>query len=126
MSYVGKVAEWKIVKGQPRFVSFLNWHSNQIGRGPIFLLYDQPVNAARVKEALRIISNGTPLPSKVYHPKIGTKQVTGRKLNSDYVIGIEITEFPRDAETVEFRIPDWQAGELNLQKCDCRCRASSL
>ena len=115
VSYVGKVADWPIVKGQPRFVSFLDWHTNQIGRGPVFLLYDQPVNAAEVKKALQVTFFGDPLPAKVYHPKIATRQVTDKKVNPDYVVAIELVEFPKDAEIIEFHVPDWQNGELTLQ-----------
>lgn len=115
VSYIGKVADWPMVKGQPRFVSFLDWHTNQIGRGPVFLLYDQPVSAVEIKKALQVTFFGEPLPTKVYHPKIATKQVTDKKVNPDYVIAVELVEFPKDAETIEFRVPDWQNGELTLQ-----------
>ena len=38
LEIAGKVANWPIIKGRPRFVSFLNWYTGQIGRGPLFLL----------------------------------------------------------------------------------------
>ena len=98
-----KTGSGPVVRGNPRFVAFLNSGSKRIGTGPLYLLYDQPVN----KDTLPLISaeaGNNPLkvqasvPSSLYLDPDGY-------YDTSHVIALTFPELPPDQGTVKIRYP---------------------
>ncbi|HET8541435.1 MAG TPA: MG2 domain-containing protein [Anaeromyxobacter sp.] len=102
----GKVAYWPVVAGDPRFVGILNRFSGQIGAGPLFLLYDQPVDAAKVKARLRATdASGRPLRTNVARPT-ETDQVLSEPLDPSHLVAVRLVDLPGNGSTVALDVPD--------------------
>jgi uncharacterized protein YfaS (alpha-2-macroglobulin family) len=102
----GKVAYWPVVAGDPRFVGILNRFTGRIGAGPLFLLYDQPVDAAEVGERLQVTdASGRPLRAKVSRPK-EIAQVLSEPLDPSHLVAVRVLELPESGSTIEVRVPE--------------------
>ncbi|MFC2155411.1 alpha-2-macroglobulin [Acidobacteriota bacterium] len=109
----GKVANWPIVKDQPRFIGLLNWYSGQVGSGPLFLLYDQPVSPGKFKGRITVRdAKNKPLKSRVYRPE-RIDQVTGDKVDIRHLIALQILDLPEKGSSVIVAIPGWQNGTFH-------------
>lgn len=109
----GKVANWPIINGQPRLMGILNWNSRQVGNGPLFLLYDQPITAAKIKKQLRVThSSGTPLKYRAYQPK-NAGQVTRSSIDTRHLVAVVIKNLPENGQKIQISIPDWKDGVLD-------------
>lgn len=100
----GKVAYWPIIEGQPRFVAFLNGRSNQIGKGPIYLLYDQPVSPKRVRKLTRLSAGDRALPVSVNRPKSIVHAYSGQ-LDTRLVVAIQSNQLPKHGRRVALQYP---------------------
>jgi uncharacterized protein YfaS (alpha-2-macroglobulin family) len=102
-----KIANWPIIVGQPRFISFLNWHSEQVGRGPLFLLYDQPVEIEKVTTVLKVVNDaGNLLEHEVFRPE-NLAQVFDGAIDLAYVVAVRIVDLPANGQSVTLQIPNW-------------------
>ncbi|HBD93787.1 MAG: hypothetical protein A2015_00785 [Spirochaetes bacterium GWF1_31_7] len=106
----GKVANWKIEKGVPKFVEILNWHTNQVGKGPILLLYDQPVNLAQFKNRIKIFNkkNEENFIIELYIPE-KIENDYNSVIDPQYVIALKIKNLPEDGEKINLKIPYWES-----------------
>lgn len=104
----GKVAYWPVTEGSPRFVAFLNNRSNLLGRGPVYLLYDQPVSAKRIAGLTRASTghgaNERTLPVRVTRPK-DLSGVWDGKLDMRHVVAVQARELPAHGQRVEVQYP---------------------
>lgn len=104
-SAAGKVAYWPVIAGEPRFVGILNRFTGQIGSGPVFLLYDQPVDAAKVRKRLEVRDvSGKMLRAKVSRPK-EIHQVLSEPLDPSHLVAVRVLELPQNGSTVALAIP---------------------
>jgi uncharacterized protein YfaS (alpha-2-macroglobulin family) len=103
----GKVASWPIIKGQPQFISLLNWNTRKIGTGPLFILYDQAIDAKKVQPYLKVLyKSGIELKAKLYRPK-NIDQVFDEKVNTSYILALQIPQLPDNGDTLNLKIPTW-------------------
>ncbi len=100
----GKVARWPIIPGRPRLVDFLNAREGQIGKGPIYLLYDQPVRPALVAEHLRASNRRRALRVKVTRPA-SLEEIYSGDLDERLVVAVRVVELPADGESVALQYP---------------------
>lgn len=109
----GKIANWPIITGQPRLMGLLNWNSRQIGSGPLFLLYDQPVSINEIKAQLDAAGpSETPLKFHAYRPK-NAKQVTESTIDTRQLAAVVIKNLPENGKKIQISIPDWKDGVLD-------------
>jgi uncharacterized protein YfaS (alpha-2-macroglobulin family) len=114
LQIAGKVASWPIVIGQPRLIGLLNWYSGKVGRGPLFLLYDQPVALDLIKKHLEVKDEtDQSLERLVYRPQ-DAKQVTESKIDPGWLVAVKINELPEEGKTIRMSIPDWKSGKLDF------------
>lgn len=107
----GKVANWPIIKGQPRFIGFLNWHTEWVGRGPLFLLYDQPVDVDEVRQQLQVTDHhGRRLEMEVYRPK-NADLVLEKEIDLEYLVALRILDLPNYERSVTIQLPSWKEYE---------------
>lgn len=100
----GKLASWPIVKGSPRFVDYLGWHTGEIGRAPLYLLYDQPVEPKDVQGKIELYLGDAELPFELNKPAEDEIRV-GYKVNAAHVIALKIGELPPPGEQLTLIIP---------------------
>ena len=111
----GKVASWPVVKGQPRFVGFMNWFTQQIGSGPLLLLYDQKVGLDRIKKHLTVTSiEGESLKTHLSHPTTVENVLSEANFDLDFLVAVKVDRLPQDGEALTFHIPDWKDEEPTL------------
>lgn len=105
-----KVAEWEVRPGEPRLVAFLDNRSEQIGRGPLILLYDQPVSPRHLRKALRAEDDkGEALELRVWRPK-HPESISGLKLDPKFAIAVRLTQRPPVGTEVRLHYPTWISG----------------
>lgn len=123
LEVAGKVATWPVVPGYPRFIQPITSYTNEIGQGPVLLLYDQPVEAEKIKPYIRVRSSEYFMYS-IYE---GTGQEEGPELSFnvskptdlDYVFdddeipeeiqGLYIFDLPPNEDYVIIEVPEWHA-----------------
>lgn len=113
----GKVASWPIYKDKPRFIAFLNWHTNQIGPAPLLLLYDQKFDAKPLIGEIKVYdSEGAPVPIKVFRPDSIDKAID-KNLTPEYCIALQVTSLPEHLTALTAQIPSWESpeGQENIQ-----------
>lgn len=112
MELAGKVASWPVIQGHPRFMDILNWHSGWVGRGPLFLLYDQPVSVEAVQRLLTVkqVSPERPLEIQVFRPD-NAEQVFEGVLNLEYLVAVRVLGLPETGEALSISIPSWKDAE---------------
>lgn len=100
-----KVAEWPVQAGCPRLVAPLGAPGvERVGRGPLYLLYDQPVRpAALAPRLLALLPNGRQLPTRVFRPT-DVAAVYGGELDLSHVVAMELTRPPLDGKAVLLRL----------------------
>ncbi|MCP4219951.1 MAG: hypothetical protein GY765_35295, partial [bacterium] len=114
----GKVANWPVTKHQPRFVGFLDWKSEHIGKGALFILYDQPVNPDKIKKLLEVLnSSGKTIKRRIYRPT-DISQVTTLNIDTRHLIAVKIKRLPKDGKKITVAVPDWKAGKFDLLEYD--------
>ncbi len=102
----GKVASWPVVPGEPRFVAVLNWHTGQIGRGPLFLLYDQPVEISDVELSLGVNdAAGRPLAWLVERPADAGQVTADETLDLSHLVALSVHDLPPDGERIRVSMP---------------------
>ncbi len=101
----GKVASWAVEPGKPRFVGFLNHFRMEVGRGPLFLLYDQPVEPDDIARSLRVTDkNGRALPVDVTRPTDVTRAVTD-EVDLRYIVAVDLRFDPPRDSVITFAPP---------------------
>ena len=104
----GKIASWPIYKGKPRFVAFLNWHSNLIGIGPLLLLFDQKCNAQAIIPKIKAHdSEGNALSIKVFRPDSVDMSID-TNLTVEYVIALQLEHIPEHGQNILIEIPSYE------------------
>ena len=107
----GKVASWPVVKGQPRFVGFLNQLTGQIGSGPLLLLYDQKVGLDRIRKHLTVSnSEGVAQKTHLAHPTNVDHVLSETELDLDVLVAVKLDRPPQDGESLSIQVPDWKGG----------------
>ncbi len=102
----GKVASWPVVAGEPRFVAVLNWHTGQIGRGPLFLLYDQPVEIFDVEPSLGVSdAAGRHLAWRAERPSDAGQVTADESLDLSHLVALSIHDLPADGDRIRVSIP---------------------
>jgi alpha-2-macroglobulin len=108
----GKVASWPVVRGRPRLIALLNRASDQIGSGPLLLLYDQKVGLDRIKRRLTVTnSDGKTLATHLLHPSNLDYVLGDAELDLDVVVAVTVDRLPKDGESITVGVPDWKDGE---------------
>ena len=112
MVLAGKVANWPMVQGRPRFMDILNWHSGWVGRGPLFLLYDQSVDVEQVQRLLTVKGDysGRTLDIDVFRPE-NAQQVFSGDLDLENLVAVRILGLPETNRPVSMSIPSWKDAE---------------
>ncbi|MCW5807824.1 MAG: hypothetical protein KIT31_36060, partial [Deltaproteobacteria bacterium] len=100
----GKVASWPVEPGQPRFVALLNGFVSHLGRGPLFVLYDQPVDPAVIGRGLEVKVGAKKVAARVVRPASG-EQVYDTAIPLDHIVTLELERMPPDGETVSIAFP---------------------
>jgi len=100
----GKVARWPVEPGRPRFVALLTGFVAQIGRGPLFALYDQPVEPDAIATHTRVRSGGKRIGAKIRRPS-STAQIYDRAIELANLVTIELDKLPADGEQVSLELP---------------------
>ncbi|MFN3198941.1 MAG: alpha-2-macroglobulin family protein [Bradymonadia bacterium] len=104
----GKVAWWPVKDGRPRFVAFLNDHSRQIGKGPLFLLYDQPVDPRALKGMMSARDEaGRPLPISVTRPRSIKSVWSEAGVDLKHVVALTLRRRPKAESKVHLSLPTW-------------------
>lgn len=101
----GKVARWPVIPGQPRLVALLNGRGGQIGKGPVYLLYDQPVEPGQVARAVRLSHEGRALDVRVTRPG-SLEHVYSGELDTGLVVAVSAAELPPHGSVVELQYPE--------------------
>ncbi|MCC6994720.1 MAG: hypothetical protein IT370_08935 [Deltaproteobacteria bacterium] len=123
-SAAGKVASWPVIAGKPRFVSLLS-ATSQVGAGPLFMLFDQPVDPAKIASKLRATSLGKrALELRVERPG-SAAQVYDGKVDTAYLVAVTVVELPGDGEPVSFAIPSWSAAGTAIEPIEKNLVANS-
>jgi alpha-2-macroglobulin len=108
----GKVAAWPVVPGQPRFVAVLGGRQ-QIGRGPLYLLYDQEVDPRAVARHLRVRdAEGKPVAVRVFRPH--AVQGYDGPLDRAVVIGVRLVHPPRSGTQLTLAVPGYVEGKREV------------
>lgn len=114
MTMANKVASWRIQKGLPRYVSFLNWNTQSIGQGPLFLLYDQKIDIELLKKFISVYydnEEGTKPKFDLFRPS-SAEQVTDQNVNLDQIVALQIKDTLSDGEYLTIEIPTWKDGAI--------------
>ncbi len=123
-SAAGKVASWPVIAGKPRFVSLLS-ATSQVGAGPLFMLYDQPVDPAKLGKQLRATGLGKrALELRVERPS-SAAQVYDGKLDTAYLIAVTVVKLPGDGEPVSLAIPSWSETGTRIEAIEKNLVANS-
>ncbi len=112
----GKMASWPIIKGEPKFVSLLNWRTHEIGNGPVYLLYDQSVKIEDIKKHLTVVSGDDDDKDKMAYTMFrpdNIDMVYDEKVNTSYIIGLKINDLPEHGSTFYVNIPSFQDGSYS-------------
>jgi uncharacterized protein YfaS (alpha-2-macroglobulin family) len=105
----GKAANWPVSRGNPRLVDFLGWHTGEIGSAPLLLLYDQPIQPAKLANLALVTHDGRRLAVELASPT--SDQISfNDQLNGDYIVSVKITNLPEPGETILVKAPSWQEG----------------
>ncbi len=111
-----KVASWAVEPGKPRFVGFLNHFRFEIGRGPLFVLYDQPVEPDDIAKGLQLTDeSGRTLPVEVTGPTDLTRALstyTANEVDLRYVVAVDLRFDPPRDSTLTFRAPSHDGEEV--------------
>ncbi len=107
-SAAGKVAGWATVPGQPRLVALLDSESGQIGRGPVFALYDQPVDPAALRRRARLVTtDGRAVPFRLERPK-DIRQVWDGDAPLDHIVAVRVDKLPPTGKIMTLELPSWK------------------
>ncbi|MCG8701228.1 MAG: MG2 domain-containing protein, partial [Bacteroidales bacterium] len=108
----GKVASWRVTKGYPQFISILNWRSGEIGNGPIYLLYDQPIDVEKAGKNIDIHDEEeNALQFNIFRPD-NIDMVYDGEVNLEHIVGVQIKNLPGNNDTEEspgviVNVPSW-------------------
>jgi len=104
----GKVASWAVQPGKPRFVGFLNHFRFEVGRGPLFLLYDQPVDPEAIGDDLQITdASGRKLPFDIDRPTDVSRAVE-QSFDLRHVVAVDLRFDPPRDSTLTIQPPSHQ------------------
>ena len=114
----GKVASWPIIKGEPQFISMLNWRTQEIGEGPVYLLYDQPVKIEDIKKHLSVVigedGEEEELSHTLFRPD-NIDMVFDEQVNTSYIIGLKVTNLPEQGTKFHVDIPTFRNGSITTE-----------
>ena len=100
-----KVATWAVKPGKPRFVGFLNHFRMEVGRGPLFLLYDQPVEPDAIAAGLSLTdSAGRSLPADVSRPD-DVRRAVPETVDLRHVVAVDLHYDPPRDSVITVRAP---------------------
>ncbi|MBI4815430.1 MAG: hypothetical protein HY791_04200 [Deltaproteobacteria bacterium] len=101
-----KTAAWPVTVGKPRLVDVLDDRTRRVGRGPVYLLYDQPVELTRSLRARfwAADSGGAALPIRVFRPE-DVSRVTDESVPLDHVIAVRFGTLPSPGQVISLRVP---------------------
>lgn len=107
-----KVASWDTVTGQPRFVSTLGSliEADQIGTGPFYLLYDQPVDPEFCKRFIKLGKGGRAVSYTLSNGK-NMSGIFGFTIDDNYVLALQLPSSVKDGESLVLEIPSWTNGK---------------
>ena len=114
----GKVATWPIVEGRPRFIAFLNGRDGQIGAGPLYLLFDQPVSPALVGKSVRLSHGDSIVRTGVFRPKSIANAYSG-KVDTRLIVAVRGRKLPADGSQLKLQYPkilDGPVPEMNTRE----------
>lgn len=104
----GKVANWPIVEGKPRFVAMLNSNTGQVGQGPILLLYDQTVSVSKIKEYVRVYDSADKkLDINIFNPDYSNIDYISN-IDIKYMIAVTVRNLPANGKHVRIEFPSWK------------------
>lgn len=99
-----KVASSPVVAGRPAFVSFLDSHTDLVGEGPLYLLYDQPVDPMAVAAFLTAKAGDAELKLQIRRPQILPFDLQGIYQTSN-VVAVTFLPLPPDDAVIEVSYP---------------------
>ncbi len=101
---MGKVASWPVVAGQPRLVDVLDAHVGKIGRGPLFLLFDQPVPRRIAARIVVTDTTGRRLRVRIRRPT-SADPVWGGPAPLENLVTVTLVDRPVPGTTVTLSLP---------------------
>jgi uncharacterized protein YfaS (alpha-2-macroglobulin family) len=106
----GKIAQWPVREGKPRFVALLNSLTGAVGQGPILLLYDQPVSVSSVGSKIKVYdASGKNLEVNIFKPDAEKINYIS-DLDARFIIGITISRLPGNGQSLHIEFPSWEEG----------------
>lgn len=102
-----KVSSTPVVGGSPRFVAFLDSNTRKIGRSPLYVLYDQPVDPAVLGPRFSAsLSSGaySKLPLSVYRPERLEIDAEGL-YDPANVLAVSLASLPPDGSQLRLSYP---------------------
>jgi uncharacterized protein YfaS (alpha-2-macroglobulin family) len=115
----GKVASWPILPGYPRFIQALTSFTNEVGQGPLLLLYDQAITADKISPYITVTWNGKKLNFNVAKPK-KLDYILDDSTIPEEIIGLVISGLPDNGETITIEVPEWYYEEENGKESERR------
>jgi len=100
-----KVASWAVRPGHPRFVGFLDHFRKEIGRGQLYLLYDQPVEPADLADELEVTdAMGRHLPVDVTRPD-DIRHAVPHDVDLRHIVAVDLHYDPPADSVITVRPP---------------------
>ncbi|HEX9577457.1 MAG TPA: MG2 domain-containing protein, partial [Myxococcales bacterium] len=109
----GKVASWPVIEGKPRFIAFLGGRE-QIGRGPIYLLYDQRVDPNAVARHIEA-EDGESRPVAVRLWRPARVESYYGPIDSDVVLALQMLHPPPSGTRLKLSVPGYVGGVRLLE-----------
>jgi alpha-2-macroglobulin len=111
LEIAGKVATWPVVPGYPRFIQALTSYTDEVGQGPVLLLYDQVVKPNKIKSHIRVTTeSGRRLKFKVKSP--GHVDYVFDWRTPKEIIGLYIQNLPGNGEIINIEVPEWYSPDV--------------
>ncbi|MBI2375667.1 MAG: hypothetical protein HYV07_16850 [Deltaproteobacteria bacterium] len=102
----GKTAAWPVIRGKPRVIDALDDHTRLVGKRPILLLYDQPVELTRKFRATfhAVSASGASLPLSVFRPS-DLGDLVDEPVALEHVVAVRVGALPSAGEPIELVYP---------------------
>lgn len=104
-----KAASQPVEAGKPRFISFLDSGLRKIGGGPLYFLYDQPVEPEALSRYFSATCVGSDLKLQVRRPLAVSIDRDG-VYKTSHLIALTFSELPPDGAVVKVKYPAFANG----------------
>jgi hypothetical protein len=112
-----KVASSPVTPGNPQFVSFLDSGTRKIGAGPLYVLYDQPVDPTAMAAYFSATCAGQALDIQVSQPSSISFDTMGVYATRN-IVAVSFPSLPPDGAVVTLTYPSMVWSTVNYAKQD--------